>query len=54
MQAAGVVTALFFVVWLSTLGVRLTQFNAAASKNTTASTANTLYAVEQASTTLGY
>jgi hypothetical protein len=56
MRVASVVTALFFVVWITTLGVRLAQHNEDVAKNQAnlQSTASTLQAVQAASSTLGY
>jgi hypothetical protein len=56
MRVASVVTALFFVVWITTLGVRLAQHNedVAKSQANMQSTASALQAVQAASSTLGY
>jgi hypothetical protein len=54
MKVAGATTFLFFIVWASTLGIRLTENNANVANQNIPSTAATLYAVQQASSTLGY
>ncbi|HWB34131.1 MAG TPA: hypothetical protein VG753_02340 [Candidatus Paceibacterota bacterium] len=58
LQVAGVVTALLFVGWLGTLGVRLSELSTAASQQTAGgNAAATLIAVQgEASSTsdLGY
>lgn len=51
LKVAGTMTALIFVAWVSTLGVRLAQSGAASAQQAASNTAATLVAVQQASST---
>ena len=51
LQVAGTMTALIFVAWVSTLGVRLAQSSAQSAQEAAANTASTLVAVQEASST---
>ncbi len=51
LQVAGTLTALIFVVWVSTLGVRLAQSSAQSANEAVSNTAATLVAVQEASST---
>ena len=54
LRVATVFTALLFVAWLANLGVRVAEQNKNVAQNNTQSTASTLIAVQEASTTTGY
>ena len=51
LQVAGTITALIFVAWVATLGVRLAQSSAQSAQEAASNTASTLVAVQQASST---